>query len=112
VELEWPAEMILDGRGWTCTWCILKSESHLKVMKPGQVLELLCTDPRIIQDLPKVLRSHGDELIQVDEHSDHFRLYLRRGLTEVSNSSEIIPFSDITEKKPQKRGGENVNSRS
>jgi tRNA 2-thiouridine synthesizing protein A len=99
VVSERQAEMLLDGRGWTCAWCILKAENRLKLMKPGQVLEVLCTDPKIIQDLPKVLISHGDQLIQVDENSDHFRLHLRRGLVEEVHSSEVTTFSGVTEKK-------------
>lgn len=105
MEIERQAEKVLDGRGWTCAWCILKSKSQLKLVKPGQVLEVLITDPRIIKDLPKVLRPHGDELIQVDEHSDYFRLHLRRGLAETSNSRENITLSGIAKRKQQKRGG-------
>jgi tRNA 2-thiouridine synthesizing protein A len=100
VVLERQPEMLLDGRGWTCAWCILKTESRLKLMEPGQVLEVLCSDPRIIEDLPKVLRSHGDELIRVDEHSDHFRLHLRRGLAAEPHSSEVTLFSGVTENQP------------
>jgi len=79
VEKETKGSKVLDVRGWSCPWCILKAESLLRLMEPGKVLEVLASDPQVIKDLPSVLKHRDDLLIKVDEESNGYRLYLRRG---------------------------------
>jgi tRNA 2-thiouridine synthesizing protein A len=70
---------VLDARGSSFPWCCLKAMSMLKQLKPGQVLEVLGTDPLTLKDLPLILQHSDDKLIRVDEELGFFRLYLRRG---------------------------------
>ncbi len=79
MEEKSKADKILDVRGWSCPWCILKAESLLRLMEPGKILEVLVTDPQIIKDLPSVLRQSNDQLIKVDQQQEIYRLYVRRG---------------------------------
>ena len=72
-------DQVLDARGSSFPWCCLKAMSMLKKMKPGQVLEVLGTDPLTLEDLPLVLQQSKDELIKVNKGKKFFRLYLRRG---------------------------------
>jgi TusA-related sulfurtransferase len=53
--------------------------SILKLLKPGQILEVLATDPLTLKDLPHILAQRGDKLIGVDKQPDFFRMFLRRG---------------------------------
>ena len=53
--------------------------SLLKLLKPGQVLEVLGTDPLTLKDLPHILEQSGDQLIGIDKQPDFFRMFLRRG---------------------------------
>ncbi len=86
MEEKTKADKILDARGWSCPWCILKAESLLRLMEPGKVLEVLVTDPQIIRDLPSVLRQSNDQLIKVDQQQEVYRLYLRRGEQKLSDA--------------------------
>jgi len=72
-------DQVLDARGSSFPWCCLKAMSMLSKMKPGEVLEVLGTDPLTLEDLPLVLQQSEDELIKVDKGENFFRLYLRRG---------------------------------
>lgn len=72
-------DRVLDARGWSCAWCSLKVMSMLKLLKPGQVLEVLGTDPDTLKDLPHILEQSEDQLIGIDKQPEFFRLYLRRG---------------------------------
>ena len=72
-------DQTLDARGSSFPWCCLKAMSMLKKMKPGQVLEVLGTDPLTLEDLPLVLQQSKDELIKVNRGKKFFRLFLRRG---------------------------------
>ena len=72
-------DQVLDVRGSSFPYCCLKAMSMLRKMKPGEVLEVLGTDPLTLEDLPLVLQQSEDELIKVDKDKNFFRLYLRRG---------------------------------
>ena len=86
MEEKTKADKILDARGWSCPWCILKAESLLRLMEPGKVLEVLVTDPQIIRDLPSVLRQSNDQLIKVDQQRELYRLYVRRGEQKLADA--------------------------
>jgi tRNA 2-thiouridine synthesizing protein A len=79
VEKKTKVDKVLDVRGWSCPWCILKAQSLLRLMEPGKVLEVFASDPQILKDLPSVLKQRNDQLISVDQQSKGYRIYVRRG---------------------------------
>lgn len=91
------ADKVLDVRGWSYPWCILKTKSGLTHMDQGQVLEILGTDPQAIRSLSLVLGRAGDELLAVEEGPEFFRLYLRKGVAGTSG--------DTAEPLAQSKGG-------
>jgi tRNA 2-thiouridine synthesizing protein A len=52
----------LDLTGLKCPLPALKTRKALKGLKPGDVLEVLCTDPLSVIDIPNLLRETGDKL--------------------------------------------------
>jgi TusA-related sulfurtransferase len=86
VEEKTKADKVLDVRGWSCRWSILKAKSELKRMEPGQVLEVLSTDPLTLNDFPAILRKTDDEVIRVNEGLDFFSLYVRKGNSRAARS--------------------------
>ena len=79
VKNEFPIDRVLDVRGWSCPWCIVKAKSWLGRMKPGQILELLGTDPETLKNFPSILRSGDDRIIEVKQYPDYHRMLIRRG---------------------------------
>ena len=76
------ADKIIDLRGMSCPWSILKAKSQLIAMDPGEVLEVLSTDPMMSEDFPKVLGQRGHQLIQVIDQPEYSKLYVMRGKNE------------------------------
>ena len=76
---EVQIDRVLDLRGWSCPWCIVKTRSWLSRMKPGQILELLGTDPEALKNLPSILKNGNDRIIEIKEYPDYHRLLIRRG---------------------------------
>ena len=70
---------VIDLRGVSCPWSILKATSQLVTMEPGEVLEVLSGDPMMIKDFPKVLGKKGHQLVRIKEKEAFSRLYVRRG---------------------------------
>ena len=68
----------LDARGDGATWGILKVARALVGLQPGQVLEVIGSDPRLLNDLPPVLEGHGCRLLGVEQGQGLYRFLLTR----------------------------------
>ena len=52
----------LDLRGLKCPLPVLKTRKILAAMAPGEIVEVACTDPLSVIDLPNLVRETGDTL--------------------------------------------------
>jgi tRNA 2-thiouridine synthesizing protein A len=58
---------ILDLKGLKCPLPALRLRKALKSMKPGDAIEVACTDPLARIDIPNLLRETGDSLEGVED---------------------------------------------
>jgi tRNA 2-thiouridine synthesizing protein A len=59
----WRMTMIkLDLTGLKCPLPALKTRKALKALKPGDRLEVRCTDPLSVIDIPNLIRETGDKV--------------------------------------------------
>jgi tRNA 2-thiouridine synthesizing protein A len=66
------ADKVLDAKGLNCPLPILKAKKALKDMTPGQILQVLSTDPGSVADFQAFSRTTGNELV---EHSEEGGVY-------------------------------------
>jgi tRNA 2-thiouridine synthesizing protein A len=59
----------LDLTGLKCPLPALKTRKALKPLSPGDVLEVHCTDPLSVIDIPNLIRETGDK-IEITERAD------------------------------------------
>jgi tRNA 2-thiouridine synthesizing protein A len=52
----------LDLTGLKCPLPALKTRKALKALKPGDFLEVHCTDPLSVIDIPNLIRETGDKV--------------------------------------------------
>jgi tRNA 2-thiouridine synthesizing protein A len=52
----------LDLAGLKCPLPALKTRKALKTLPPGDRLEVLCTDPLSVIDIPNLIRETGDKV--------------------------------------------------
>ena len=52
----------LDLAGLKCPLPALKTRKALKTLPPGDRLEVLCTDPLAVIDIPNLIRETGDKV--------------------------------------------------
>ena len=69
----------LDCRGLSCPMPLLKVKKALKKLKPGQILEVLGTDPGSKNDIPDYAKKQGDEFLGMEDESGHTRYLLKKG---------------------------------
>jgi len=59
----------LDLTGLKCPLPALKTRKALKSVRPGDRLEVHCTDPLSVIDIPNLIRETGDK-VEITERSD------------------------------------------
>ncbi len=77
-EASVPADQVLDCTGMACPLPVVKTSQAIKKIDPGQVLELLATDPGVEPDMKAWTGRTGNELLGIDRRGDVFHVLIRR----------------------------------
>jgi tRNA 2-thiouridine synthesizing protein A len=65
----------LDLTGLKCPLPALRTAKALKALSPGEVIEVHCTDPLAVIDIPNLVRQTGDRL-EIAERSEQRTVFL------------------------------------
>ena len=65
----------LDLTGLKCPLPALKTRKALKALKAGDVLEVHCTDPLSVIDIPNLIRETGDK-VEITERAERQIVFL------------------------------------
>ncbi|MFB6128214.1 MAG: sulfurtransferase TusA family protein [Halorhabdus sp.] len=66
----------IDSRGATCPGPLMDLIGKVKEVEAGTVIELLTSDEGSKNDVPEWLDEAGHELIEIEEHDDHWAIYV------------------------------------
>ena len=85
----------LDLRGAIIPFSLLKVSQVFKILKPGELLEILCSDPDIRIDLFKILPESAYELTLMEELEEDFfyRIQLKKSFK--SGESKAARKTDV-----------------
>jgi tRNA 2-thiouridine synthesizing protein A len=70
--------MKLDLKGLSCPLPIIKTAKAMKTLAPGQLLEVLATDPGSVADFKAWAQSTGNPLVQADQSEGVYRYVLKK----------------------------------
>jgi tRNA 2-thiouridine synthesizing protein A len=65
----------LDLAGLKCPLPALRTRKALKTLKPGDRLEVHCTDPMSVIDIPSLIRQTGDS-VEIAERTERRIVFL------------------------------------
>jgi tRNA 2-thiouridine synthesizing protein A len=65
----------LDLTGLKCPLPALKTRKALKALTPGAILEVHCTDPLSVIDIPNLIQETGDK-VEITEHAERRFVFL------------------------------------
>ena len=68
----------VDARGQSCPGPLVALHKALRDAAPGDVLELLATDPGSRSDVPSWAKLSGNQLVQAGEDAGVFRYLIRK----------------------------------
>jgi tRNA 2-thiouridine synthesizing protein A len=69
---------VLDCKGMQCPLPVIKTAQAIKGIEPGQLLELLATDPGVEPDMHAWTSRTGNELVGIEREGDVFHVLIRR----------------------------------
>ncbi len=68
----------IDAKGLSCPMPIVKTAQAIKSMGPGQLLEVLATDPGSVKDFAAWSKTTGNEIVEQSADGGVYRFVLRR----------------------------------
>lgn len=68
----------VDARGLSCPMPIVRTAQAIKTLAPGELLEVLATDPGSVKDLAAWSRTTGNQLLEQTTDGGVYRFVLRR----------------------------------
>lgn len=68
----------LDLKGLKCPLPALKTRKALQGLAPGDEIEVVCTDPLAVIDIPHLVNTVGDTLLGQEKSETEIRFVIRR----------------------------------
>ena len=60
----------LDARRTLCPMPVIKTQNKIAELESGDILEVTCTDPGALNDIPAWCRINGHTVSNTQEHED------------------------------------------
>ena len=57
----------LDVRNLLCPMPVIRTQDRVKALNTGDILEVRCTDPGALNDIPAWCRIHGHKVVETKE---------------------------------------------
>jgi len=59
--------------------CLLKCQSALNILKPGDMLEVMVQDPEVVNNLQKIIERSANQVVKTERRDEYFQIFIRRG---------------------------------
>lgn len=70
----------LDARRLLCPLPVIRAEQRIAQLAPGDTLDIFCTDPGALYDIPAWCRMHGHEIVTTaQDETGELRVTVRVG---------------------------------
>ncbi|OGI58722.1 MAG: SirA family protein [Candidatus Muproteobacteria bacterium RBG_19FT_COMBO_61_10] len=67
----------LDARRLLCPMPVIRTQNKLEELQAGDTLEVTCSDPGALHDIPAWCRVHGHEILSTSNHAGEITITLR-----------------------------------
>lgn len=69
----------LDARRLLCPLPVIRTQARVEDLAPGDTLEVICTDPGALYDIPAWCRMYGHEVVGTQQTREEVRILVRIG---------------------------------
>ena len=68
------SELQIDARRMLCPMPVIRTQDAIAKLNHGDILEVVCTDPGAINDVPAWCRINGHKIISINEKDDEITI--------------------------------------
>jgi len=69
----------LNARRLLCPLPVIRTQDKVKQLMPGDQLEVICTDPGVMQDIPAWCRINGHKVLETQADDGEYTIVLEVG---------------------------------
>ena len=69
----------LDAKRLLCPMPVIRTQDKIKTLNAGDVLEVVCTDPGALQDVPAWCRINGHKVVETKTTDDEVFIIIEVG---------------------------------
>ena len=69
----------LDCHRLLCPMPVIRVQDKVALLKPGDEVEAVCTDPGVLNDIPAWCRINGHTVLETREQDDEYIIVVRVG---------------------------------
>ena len=73
------AKETLNAKRLLCPLPVIRTQDKVKTMDTGDILEVVCTDPGVMQDIPAWCRINGHQVLEADSGDMEYSITLQVG---------------------------------
>ncbi|MDH3830600.1 MAG: sulfurtransferase TusA family protein [Gammaproteobacteria bacterium] len=67
---------VVDARNLLCPMPVIRAQDAVVKLQPGDTVQVLCTDPGVVHDIPAWCRIHGHEIFKIDEQGHEIVIHI------------------------------------
>lgn len=83
---DYTVNKTIDCKGLSCPMPIVRTKKAIETIEPGEVLEVLATDPGSVADVKSWATRTGHQFVGTSQDGDVYKHYIRK-----SNPNEVKP---------------------
>ena len=69
----------LDARRLLCPMPVIRVQNKAAELRPGETIEVVCTDPGVLNDIPAWCRINGHKLLESHQDGNEITLLIEVG---------------------------------
>jgi TusA-related sulfurtransferase len=69
-------KVVLDARRLLCPLPVIRTQNKVKQLQVGDQLEVVCTDPGVMQDIPAWCRINGHKVLETKAENHEYVILL------------------------------------
>ena len=69
----------LDARRLLCPMPVIRTQDKIKTLSVGDILQVICTDPGVVHDIPAWSRINGHKVLDIKEQDDEIFITIEVG---------------------------------
>lgn len=72
--------LVLDVKGYVCPYPVIYTRKALTRLSPGELLEVITDNPPSCENVPRVVREEGHEVLSVEKVGEGvWKILIRKG---------------------------------